>query len=258
MISLKQLKFVLTSAGMLTTCFLAGTVLIQSPSVRADSNESDSRIQAGYNLAPMKLNIKGLNPALVGIGSYIVNAQADCNGCHNSPDLGGEWAPGHNPYFGQPKMVNVNGYLGGGTPFGPFPGTGRFIPPDSPAGLYVYSRNLTPGCDNVPCNNPLPEGGHTLQEFTTILRTGHDFDLAHPACSSGKMGDYGCIASPPFAAGILQVMPWPVQGNMSDKDIAAIYEYLKAIPCISHAGSVGLPANLYQACPAVTAHADHD
>jgi hypothetical protein len=35
---------------------------------------------------------------------------------------------------------------------------------------------------------------------------------------------------------------------MSDNDLAAIYEYLRAIPCISNAG-LGLPANLVQVCP---------
>lgn len=237
-------KSALASITASAVALLAGTMLFQSSGVRADSSESDSRIQIGYNIAPVKLNLTGLNPALVGIGSYIVNAQADCNGCHNSPDLGGEWAPGGNPYFGQPKTVNARGYLGGGTGFGPFPGKG--IGGVGP--LTVFSRNLTPGCDTAPCTNPLPEGGHTLQDFITILRTGHDFDLAHPPCPT--LGAEGCIASPPFAAGILQVMPWPVQGNMSDKDIEAIYEYLKAIPCISHADTKGLPSNLYQACPA--------
>ena len=142
---------------------LAGMV-ITSPRVHADSSNTDSRIQIGFNIAPVKLNMKGLNPALVGVGSYIVNGQADCNGCHNSPDLGGEWAVGHNPYFGQPKMVNKAGYLGGGSTFGPFPGEG--IGGVGP--LTIYSRNLTPDASG------LPEGGHTLQEFMTILRTGHD------------------------------------------------------------------------------------
>ena len=218
---------------------LAGLVFT-SPRVHADSSNTDSRIQIGFNIAPVKLNMNGLNPALVGIGSYIVNAQADCNGCHNSPDLGGEWAVDHNPYFGQPKMVNTAGYLGGGMTFGPFPGQG--IAGVGP--LTIYSRNLTPDASG------LPEGGHTLQDFITILRTGHDFDNAHPACSTGMLGAEGCIASPPFAPDVLQVMPWPVQGNMSDNDIEAIYEYLRAIPCISHAGSTGLPSNLYQTCPA--------
>jgi hypothetical protein len=242
--TLRHFKSVTGLAAAMTVALLAGTMMIKSPRVQADSDNTDSRIQIGYNIAPVRLNTRGLNPALVGIGSYIVNAQADCNGCHNSPDLGGEWADGHNPYFGQPRMVNAKGYLGGGMQFGPFPGQG--IGGVGP--LMVYSRNLTPGCDSAPCANPLPEGGHTLQDFITILRTGHDFDLAHPACPT--LGAEGCIASPPFAAGILQVMPWPVQGNMSDNDIAAIYEYLKAIPCISHTGTVGLPSNLYQACPA--------
>jgi hypothetical protein len=214
---------------------------VTSSRVQADSN---SDVQIGFAISPVKLNMKGLNPALVGKGSYIVNAKGDCNGCHNSPDLGGEWVAGKNPFFGQPKLVNANGYLGGGSTFGPFPGKG----PGGVGPLMIYARNLTPGCDAAPCTNPLPEGGHTFEEFRTIIRTGHDYDAtAHPACPT--LGLEGCIASPPFDATLLQVMPWPVQANMSDDDLRAIYEYLRAIPCISHAGTVGLPANLYQTCP---------
>jgi hypothetical protein len=239
--TLKQLRPAIGAAAALAATALTLTTTITAPRVHADSSSTDSRIQVGFNLAPVKLNMKGLNPALVGVGSYIVNAQADCNGCHNSPDLGGEWAVGGNPYFGQPKMENAAGYLGGGSTFGPFPGKGI----GGVGLLTVYSRNLTPD------SSGLPEGGHTLQEFMTILRTGHDFDAAHPACSTGMLGAEGCIASPPpFAADHLQVMPWPVYGNMSDNDITAIYEYLRAIPCISHAGTIGLPSNLYQTCPA--------
>jgi hypothetical protein len=110
---------------------------ITSPRVHADSSQSDSSVQIGFAIAPVKLNLDGKNPALVGKGSYIVNAQAVCNGCHNNPLLGGQWADGHNPYFGQPKMENTKAYLAGGDPFGPFPGTGKFVPPNSPPGLYV-------------------------------------------------------------------------------------------------------------------------
>jgi hypothetical protein len=233
------------AVGAIVLLAFAG-MSVKSPRVHADSDESDSRVQIGFAIAPVKLNLDHKNRDLVGKGSFIVNAQGDCNGCHNNPLLGGEWAAGHNPYFGQPRMVNANAYLAGGTPFGPFPGTGKFVPAGSPAGLYVYSRNLTPGCDKSPCTNPLPEGGTSFQDFVTIIRAGHDFDTAHPACPT--MGVLGCIASPPFNATLLQVMPWPVYANMTDGDLAAIYEYLKAIPCISNAG-LGLPANLVHVCP---------
>src|SRR5437868_4234225 len=98
-------------AGALATLGLIGFAAISfnSPRVQADS---DSTVQIGFAIAPVQLNMKGLNPALVGKGSYIVNAKGDCNGCHNSPDLGGEWVAGKNPFFGQPKMVNAKGYLG--------------------------------------------------------------------------------------------------------------------------------------------------
>ena len=239
-------------AGAIAAVALLGLagITITSPRVHADSSddssESDSRVKIGKLIAPVNLNLKGRDLDRVYKGSYIVNAQGDCNGCHNNPRLGGEWAAGHNPYFGQPKMVNTHAYLAGGTPFGPFPGTGKFVPAGSPAGLYVYSRNLTPGCATSPCTNPLPEGGTSFQDFLTIFRTGHDFDGAHPACPT--MGVLGCIAHPPFDSTLLQVMPWPVYANMSGEDLADIYEYLWAIPCVSNEG-LGLPDHLVQFCP---------
>jgi hypothetical protein len=36
---------------------------------------------------------------------------------------------------------------------------------------------------------------------------------------------------PPFNGDLLQVMPWPIFQDMTDHDLRAIYEYLKAIPC---------------------------
>jgi hypothetical protein len=240
---LKQIKPAMGSAAALAASFLAGIMMITSPRVHADSSQTDSRIQIGMNIAPVKLNMKGLNPALVGVGSYIVNAQADCNGCHFSPDYGPEYS--NDPTFvgtPAPGVVNPASYLGGGRFFATFPG-----------GANIFSRNLTPDISG------LPEGGHTLQEFITIFRTGHDFDLAHPPCPA--TGAEGCIFGPPktpLNGNVLQIMPWPVYGKMSDNDIAAIYEYLKAIPCISHPGPFPLPAGtpaplpsiLFQTCPA--------
>src|SRR5690349_19697652 len=113
-----RLMKIVKPAGAVTAAVLLGFagMSITSPRVHADSSESDSRVQIGFAIAPVKLNLAGKNPALVGKGSYIVNAQGDCNGCHNNPLLG-EWAAGHNPYFGQPKMENPSAYLAGGTPF---------------------------------------------------------------------------------------------------------------------------------------------
>lgn len=240
--TLKHLKSVTASAAALTATIFAGTMMIHSPRVHADSSQTDSRIQIGYNIAPVKLNLKGLNPALVGIGSYIVNAQGDCNGCHNSPDYGPEYSK--DPTFvgnSAPGVVNPAAYLGGGSFFATFPG-----------GANIFSRNLTPDITGR------PEGGHTLEEFKTILRTGHDYDKAHPPCPA--TGAEGCILGPPATplnGSVLQIMPWPTYSHMSDNDIEAIYEYLKAIPCIPHQGPVPLPAGtpalpsiLYQSCPA--------
>jgi hypothetical protein len=119
----------LTALGLIG--FAAMSII--SPRAQADSN---SEVQIGFAIAPVHLNMNGKNPALVGKGSYIVNAKGDCNGCHNSPDLGGEWADGHNPYFGQSTMVNARGYLGGGSQFGPFPERGS---------VASASRSSTPG-----------------------------------------------------------------------------------------------------------------
>jgi hypothetical protein len=152
---------------------------------------------------------------LVGLGSYIVNAQGDCNGCHSaSPQT--EFVPGKNPYLlGQTEKINPATYLGGGRDFGVFP------TPTSP--LHIISRNLTPD------RTGLPEGGHTFEEFKEIIRTGKDFDHLHPACSGAS--NSGCMPAP-FNGDLLQIMPWPVYKNMTDHDLRAIYEYLSAIPCI--------------------------
>ena len=182
-------------AAMLAVAFAS------SPKGKAANGDDDreSKIQIGYNIAPVTLNLIGKNRAQVGLGSYLVNAVGDCNGCHAGPS--GEFAPGGDPFQGQPKIVNRAAYLAGGTPlFGPF-----FIP-----------RNLTPD------RTGRPEGGASFEEFRAIIRTGIDPDHAHP-----QFGPY------------LQVMPWPNFQNMSDNDLRAIYEYLSAIPCIE--GDPGLP-----------------
>src|SRR5215471_4981729 len=88
-------------------------------SLRADSSQTDSRIQIGFNIAPVKLNLNGLNPAKVGAGSYMVNAQGDCNGCHLDVFQGGEFSQSpYNVGVAPPGVVNPASYLGGGANFG--------------------------------------------------------------------------------------------------------------------------------------------
>ncbi|HXJ42888.1 MAG TPA: hypothetical protein VNH18_26640 [Bryobacteraceae bacterium] len=200
---------------------LAGT-LLNSGRVQADNDKSngdseESKIQQGFAIAPVKLNLTGKNRAMVGLGSYIVNAQADCNGCHSAgPDT--EFLPGGNPYFGQkPTVINPATYLGGGNDFGPFPGPGPFP--------HIISRNLTPD------KTGRPEGGHSFAEFVQIIRTGLDDDHLHPTCGAG--GPNGSCLPAPFDGSRLQIMPWPIYHNMSDRDLEAIYTYLSAIPCIA-------------------------
>src|ERR1700736_4129255 len=157
-----MLKRCLKPAGAIAlfAAIVLAAMLSSSRSVRAgdddDNDRNESKVRKGFAIAPVPLNLAGKNHELVGLGSYIVNAQADCNGCHSAgPQT--EFAPGGNPYFGQPTKVNPATYLGGGRDFGPYPGPGPF--PN------IISRNLTPD------KTGLPEGGHTFPEFLQILRT---------------------------------------------------------------------------------------
>ena len=91
-------------------------------------------------------------------------------------------------------MINAEGYLAGGRPFGP-----------------IISNNITP--DPV---SGLP-GGMTFEEFDFVMRTGVDRDHSFPPVPSPDND-------------LMQVMPWPVFRNITDLDMRALYEYLRAIP----------------------------
>lgn len=92
-----------------------------------------------------------------------------------------------------------------------------------PGSADIISRNLTPD------SSGLPEGGNTFEQFVQIMRTGVDMDHLHPTCTGAP--NTSCIPAP-FDGNLLQVMPWPNFQDMSDHDLRAIYEYLKAVPCI--------------------------
>jgi hypothetical protein len=152
------------------------------PSSAGDGGDDQSRIQQGYSIAPVPLSLHGKNRALVGLGSYLVNAVGGCNDCHTHPS----YTPNGDPFQGNPTQINAAEYLAGGRQFGPF-----------------TSKNLTPGPTGLPA-------GLTFDEFRNVLRTGHDPDTGQ----------------------ILQVMPWPVYGNMVDRDLRAIYEFLASVPSL--------------------------
>ncbi len=217
--TLRQFPKTIGSCAVLAVLVFVGTS-ITSPRGQAydDDNgakDEGSKIQLGFAIAPVPLNLHGKNRALVGLGSYIVNAVADCNGCHNPGPGANEYLPGGNPYLAQPKIINPATYLGGGRDFGALVA----------GSAHIISRNLTPD------KTGRPEGGHTFSEFVQIMRTGVDLDHLHPTCPQGTI-DANCIPSP-FDGDLLQVMPWPIDQNMTNHDLRAIYEYLSAIPCIS-------------------------
>ena len=112
------------------------------------ADPSDSRVQIGFNIAPVPLNLTRKNRALVGLGSYLVNAVGGCNDCHTHPN----YVAGGDPYLGQTEIINASQYLAGGRVFGPF-----------------TSANITPDANGLPA-------GLTFEEFEHLLRTGEDPD----------------------------------------------------------------------------------
>ena len=217
------LKPFVTAVG--TVAGFAGLVLvgtlISSPRVHADDDDESSgdaaRIEQGLEIAPVHLTYSRHNRKLVGLGSYIVNAVSGCNGCHSAGPMT-EYAPGHNPYFGQPKQLNTDTYLAGGRDFGPI---------SAPPSPNIVSRNLTPD------KSGLPEGGATFAEFHETIRRGIDHDHLHPNCSAKITTN--CFPHGPglplFDGNLLQIMPWPEYQEWTEHDLLAVYEYLKAIPC---------------------------
>jgi hypothetical protein len=190
---------------------VCAAVLIATAGVRtlraADDHSDEAKVRIGLEIAPVHLDLTHKNRALVGLGSYIVNAVIGCNGCHSAgPQT--EFLPGGNPFFGQPEAINTATYLGGGRVFA------------LTSTINIISRNLTPD------HTGLPIGGDTFEEFRETIRTGVDPDQLH------------ANLPPPFAGTLLQIMPWPELRNMSDRDLRAIYEYLSAVPCVPSTGHV--------------------
>lgn len=168
-------------AGLVAGAIVSFTLLAVGRQAAGQGEDRLPRneVQRGLAIAPVRLNVRGLNRKFVALGSYIVNGQGGCNDCHTNPS----YAKGGNPFEGQPERINTTNYLAGGQQFGP-----------------VVSRNITPNPQGLPA-------GLNFQEFLRLMRTGRD--------RSGEL---------------LQVMPWPVYGKMTDQDLRYVWEYLRAIP----------------------------
>ena len=135
------------------TLAVAGLLANAAPA-RADCNAGESddadraRVKTGYAIAPVPLDSRGKDWVLVGLGSYIVNAQSACADRHAHPSF----APGGDPYQGRPGVINSGWSLAGGKVYGPF-----------------TSANITPDAYGRPA-------GLTLPESLEAIRSGHGPD----------------------------------------------------------------------------------
>jgi hypothetical protein len=139
-----NLKFMLTIAVLISVAIFVGMSRVGAQ----DDDKEKSEVKRGFEIAPVPLNLKGKNRDLVGLGSYIVNAQGGCNDCHTCPS----YDPNDNPYVNGQGKTNAANYLAGGVPFGPF-----------------ISKNITPDVSGKP-------HGLTFEQFEQALRTGIDPD----------------------------------------------------------------------------------
>lgn len=99
-------------------------------------------------------------------------------------------------------------YLASGDPFRGLPeaiNDQQYLTGGRLFGPTIKSANLTPDGNGNPA-------GLTRSQFIQTMRTGHN-----PNDPDGQ---------------ILQVMPWPVYGKMTERDLNAIYEFLRSIPSL--------------------------
>lgn len=136
--------------GVWAAAFLLSSAVASACVAESMTGDSEqNRVQRGIEISPVALDMTGRDPALVGLGSYVVNAQGGCNDCHSCPS----YVPGQNPYMGGSGATNAANYLAGGTPFGP----------------ELRAPNLTPNALGLP-------GGLEYGEFEEAMRAGHDPD----------------------------------------------------------------------------------
>ena len=140
------------TAGLALGCGSDGSTPDNTQGLDADHEVGAGdreRIEQGLTLSPVPLDLEGLDRDLVGLGSYIVNAQGACTDCHTNPPF----VPGGNPFQGEPEQPNTEHFLAGGVAFGP----------------EIVSPNITPDSEGRPA-------GLSYEEFLSLMRTGREED----------------------------------------------------------------------------------
>jgi cytochrome c553 len=126
------------------------SILRPVPYCAAEQAAGESTVERGLKISPVPLSLQGKDRNVVDLGSYLVNALADCGGCHTFPQFltGGDPFQGtsHSPI--SPRR-NTRHYLAGGRCFG-----------------HIISSDLTPNLDTgLPSNM-------TLAQFITAMHSG--------------------------------------------------------------------------------------
>ncbi|MDI1475731.1 cytochrome C [Polyangium sp. y55x31] len=109
----------------------------------------DVRAEIGLKIAPVPLKLENADRAVVGLGSYYVNAASACVDCHSCPT----YSPGASPFTGGTGRLDAAHYLAGGVPMG----------------QNLKAPSLAPDTNGLP-------GGLTREKFIEVMRTGKDPD----------------------------------------------------------------------------------
>ena len=184
-------------AFIVVLCISTTLLVVLNP---PSSGKEGSKVERGLQISPVPVKVDNLDKSMVGWGSYLVNAASGCANCHTCPTF----VPGP----GKARQINPQNYMAGGVPFAlPAPAGG-------PRAIELRSVNLTPDAHGLP-------GSLTFLQFKAALTEGHrtltEAYTQYPAPSEAY-------------AGPISVMPWRIYQNFDTNDLAAIYEYLRAIP----------------------------
>src|SRR5437868_389466 len=138
----------------LTSAIAVAIAMAASGISQADDSVDQSIVKRGFEVSPIpkdQLNFAAAskNPDLVGLGAYLVNAAADCNGCHSFPrflplgQAGGSNPSGGDPYQDNAPDQTVTGVLQANHNIKHFLAGGRCFGP-------IMARNITPDASGRP------------------------------------------------------------------------------------------------------------